>query len=297
MWSVRTDLSLLGIDSGTSPHFIPLDRSTRLASEFPYLALRFDGVEQSENMWPVNRMLTLIGRGVQCKLRLNHRSMGNIHAALLRTSTGCWVIDLVRDGSTSVNGRAIQVSPIDAGDELQFGEFRVEVVALGVPSVVSAATNAPEAKKFGISSDKSLPPIRFDRQPKESLTKTAYVAKPIVNRAPVHQVATIVPDTVAEEDPVHEMPAAANVATANFAAANVGSAEAGSKRAGHAIVSIGKSATSGTRSKKVFATISFATNISNGDGRIARGCPCGVGTGTRGLSYQETWADRSELDN
>lgn len=155
--------SLVGDSAAPRPDVFPLDRSARLAGEFPYLALQFDGVEQAENVWPVNRVLTMIGRAPQCKLRLNHQSMAFVQAALLRTSTGCWLMDLAQDGKTCVNGRPIQVSPIDIGDEIEFGAFRVSVVTMGTPSAVPAASGSPTNEKFGIPADKPLPPIRFNR--------------------------------------------------------------------------------------------------------------------------------------
>ena len=106
----------------------PLDRSSQLAEEFPQLAFQFVGVEQSENLWSVNRTLTMIGRGSQCKLRLNHPSMPNVQACLLRTSHCCWLVDIEAKGTTGVNGRTISVAPIDIGDILQLGPFQIEVV-------------------------------------------------------------------------------------------------------------------------------------------------------------------------
>jgi len=111
----------------------PLDRSSQLSDELPQLAFQFVGVEQSENLWSVNRVLTMIGRGSQCKLRLNHPSMPYVQACLLRTRHCCWLIDIEGAGTTGVNGRAITVAPVDIGDILQLGPFRVEVVTKSIP--------------------------------------------------------------------------------------------------------------------------------------------------------------------
>ncbi len=111
----------------------PLDRSSQLSEELPQLAFQFVGVEQSENLWSVNRVLTIIGRGSQCKLRLNHASMPYVQACLLRTRHCCWLVDIEGTGTTGVNGRAITVAPIDIGDILQLGPFRVEVVTKSIP--------------------------------------------------------------------------------------------------------------------------------------------------------------------
>jgi pSer/pThr/pTyr-binding forkhead associated (FHA) protein len=153
-------LSLVDDDIATPPDFCPLDRSPRLATEYPQLGLQFQGVEQSDNLWPVNRILTMIGRGSQCKLRLNHSSMAHVQACLLRTQQGCWLIDLMTNGTTGVNGRPIAIAPIDVGDILELGPFRIEVTTT-VFSPIEVARNSKVTE--GIL--KTLPPIKLDRAP------------------------------------------------------------------------------------------------------------------------------------
>ena len=141
---------LLHLDSDVSlaePDYSPLDRSPRLLSDFPQFALQFQGVEQSDNQWPVNRLLTMIGRGSQCKLRLNHPSMPNVQACLLRTKNACWLIDVAGTGSTGVNGRMIRVAAIDIGDVLQLGPFQVEVITtVFEPSDMPVPSSKPKPK-------------------------------------------------------------------------------------------------------------------------------------------------------
>ncbi len=122
-------MSLVGGEPQSPPAASPLERSPQLAAEFPQVRLKFDGVEQDDNQWPVDRALTLIGRGAQCKLRLNHPDMPLVQASLVRTTSGCWLIDLAGDGTTRVNDRPIHFAPLDIGDTLQLGVFRVTVTA------------------------------------------------------------------------------------------------------------------------------------------------------------------------
>ena len=155
-----------------SPDFSPLDRSPQIAAEYPRLALQFDEVEQDANLWQINRRLTLIGRGSQCKLRLNHKSVANIHACLVRTTKGCWLIDLINDGTTGVNGRAIQISPLDVGDVIQVGSFHIQVVTSEF-SAIPDPTLKPVASAI---SDKPLRPLKFDRLPK---TNPKHLLQPV----------------------------------------------------------------------------------------------------------------------
>ena len=142
-------LTLVGEESHAAPAFSPLDRSPQLAAEFPQVRLKFDGVEQSDNQWPVDRPVTLIGRGSQCKLRLNHPDMPLVLASLLRTPSGCWLIDLAGEGTTLVNNRRVRFAPLDIGDVLQLGPFRVTVTAaaFGVVNSNASPAKSPEPDK------------------------------------------------------------------------------------------------------------------------------------------------------
>ena len=154
----------------------PLDRSSQLAEEFPQLAFQFVGVEQNENLWSVNRTLTMIGRGSQCKLRLNHPSMPNVQACLLRTRHCCWIIDIEGIGTTGVNGRAVSVAPIDIGDILQIGPFQIEVVTSPLPKQDLLATSTTKKSNNSQQNTKSEQPsqAQVETRPK-SLDATSKV--------------------------------------------------------------------------------------------------------------------------
>lgn len=131
----------------------PLDRCQQLTNHYPLLALRFDGVAQSENVWAVDRVLTLIGRSAACKLRLNHPSLAPVQACLLRTPTGCWLIDLAGNGGTQVNGQTVAFAAIDPGDELQLGCFFAEVGTLNI--------SAPTATPAAVAINQPRPPAVY----------------------------------------------------------------------------------------------------------------------------------------
>lgn len=105
----------------------PQSRSPELAEEVPQVQLKFAGVEQRDNLWPVDRNLTLIGRGPQCKLRLDHPDVSHVMAALVRTSVGCWLVNLSAASGLRVNEQPFVVESLDIGDTIQLGPFRAEV--------------------------------------------------------------------------------------------------------------------------------------------------------------------------
>lgn len=119
----------------------PQARNPVLAEEVPQVQLRFDGVEQQDNLWPVDRSLTLIGRGSHCKLRLDHPEIPCVLASLIRTESSCWLINLCCSDSLRVNERTLLLESLDLGDMLQLGAFRAEVSA--APFVPQPAAMIP----------------------------------------------------------------------------------------------------------------------------------------------------------
>jgi pSer/pThr/pTyr-binding forkhead associated (FHA) protein len=107
----------------------PQSRCEKLAAEIPQVQLKFSGVEQQDNLWPIDRSLSLIGRGPQCKLRLDHPAIPPVLACLIRTPSSCWLVNPGRHESLRVNDRPVLLESLDFGDKLQLGRFQAEVCA------------------------------------------------------------------------------------------------------------------------------------------------------------------------
>jgi hypothetical protein len=105
----------------------PLARSPELAGEIAQVQLNFAGVQQRDNDWPIDRTLTLIGRGSQCKLRLDHPEIPLVLASLVRTASSCWLINLGQHELLQVNGQPMSLQSLDVGDKLELGAFQADV--------------------------------------------------------------------------------------------------------------------------------------------------------------------------
>lgn len=105
----------------------PQGRNSDLAADVSQIQLKFAGVEQRDNLWPVDRSLTLIGRGPQCRLRLDHPEIPVVLASLIRSAGSCWLINLSRHASLQVNDQQLLAQSLDVGDTLKFGAFHAEV--------------------------------------------------------------------------------------------------------------------------------------------------------------------------
>ncbi|RUL85593.1 FHA domain-containing protein [Tautonia sociabilis] len=76
---------------------------------------------------PIDRTLTTVGRGPDCRLNLGDLSVSRLHCALLRLGETCWIVDLCGRGGIEVNGSRRPWAPIRHGDQLQVGRFRFAV--------------------------------------------------------------------------------------------------------------------------------------------------------------------------
>ena len=143
-------------DDQQSAGFDPLGKSTEFANDVPQVQLTFAGVEQDDNYWPVDRPLTLIGCGSQCKLRLDHADIPTVLAALYRTPTSLWLINLSDEDSLRVNQQSTSLHSLDFGDLVQLGPFQAEVSAAALSLKTLRTSAVDDSPKPARSSVKDL---------------------------------------------------------------------------------------------------------------------------------------------
>jgi hypothetical protein len=71
--------------------------------------------------------VTLIGASPQCELFLDDESVSKVHASLVLTTHGMWVIDLLGRGGVLVDGRPVHWKQVYDGTILQIGCFQLRV--------------------------------------------------------------------------------------------------------------------------------------------------------------------------
>ena len=74
----------------------PLAVRTYNREPLPAVSLEFLNGPSQSTVWPMNRVMSLIGSAKGCKFRLTDPSVSAFHASLLRTPTGLWVVDSAR---------------------------------------------------------------------------------------------------------------------------------------------------------------------------------------------------------
>ncbi|TWU08735.1 Serine/threonine-protein kinase PknB [Symmachiella macrocystis] len=126
-YQIRLAKPDVGDDSPFPNNFNPLDAiDDKMCSVGP-VQLEFLNRSTIGRTWTINRMLTLVGSGTGCKIRLEDETISNVHCGLLVTQGGLWVIDFLGRGGTHVDGRPVDFACLGAGQVLRVGQFGMRV--------------------------------------------------------------------------------------------------------------------------------------------------------------------------
>lgn len=93
----------------------------------PKVDLELLNTSAKGRMWPINRMITLIGRDEKCRITIPDERISRVHCALLLLPSGLWVIDLLGKGGVKVNDQPIRCSALAQGTLLSIGDYQMSV--------------------------------------------------------------------------------------------------------------------------------------------------------------------------
>ncbi len=143
-------------DDGWSREFTnwspPLECKSRepesaVFGQLPHVDLRLTNRKMQRATWPINRVLTLVGRDDRCRITCGDERVSRVHCSLLLTPSGLWVIDLLGRGGIQVNGESCRTALLQPGDELSVGHYRMQAVYDQPPAALVVAeppTQVPE---------------------------------------------------------------------------------------------------------------------------------------------------------
>lgn len=155
----------------------PLDFKTRddQRVEFgalPKVELQLLNTSASGRLWPINRVVTLIGRDEKCRITIPDERISRVHCSLLLLPTGLWVIDLLGKGGIKVNGHPVRCSALPQGSQLQIGDYSVSV---HYPDIAHAAVLAQAASS--LPTPPPPPPQSVGKQSVQFLTSQNRIFK------------------------------------------------------------------------------------------------------------------------
>ena len=107
-----------------APRYSPLQSDPMVLQSVSTFSLEFRNGKRARDRWTVNRLITLVGRASECKIRLSADDIAAYHCGLVLTPTSLWVVDLSGRGVV-VNGERMRVSPLAPGAELWIGRFLI----------------------------------------------------------------------------------------------------------------------------------------------------------------------------
>ena len=144
-----------------SPWPSPLDSKTRgqeteVFGRLPDVHLQLTNRKLKGMNWPINRILTLLGRDNGCRITCGDDRISRVHCSLLLTPSGLWVIDLLGRGGITVNDEKQSVALLGDGDELGVGHYRMCAVYESPPVPLAAKQAAPaDTSEFAVTQSDS----------------------------------------------------------------------------------------------------------------------------------------------
>ena len=111
--------------AASAPPANPLLARSSKTDDLPRISLEFQSRTAGHSVWRMKQVLALVGSSPRCKVRLLDSNVSKLHCALLRTSNGLFVVDLLGRGGIMVNGVPVKSARLDAGDVLGLGQVIV----------------------------------------------------------------------------------------------------------------------------------------------------------------------------
>ena len=152
-YELRRGFGAGGPPPGRPPEPPPQVARSYGAEPWPDVALEFLNGPSRSAVWPLNRVVSLVGSAAGCKFRLADPSVSPFHCSLVRTPSGPWVVDLL-GGGVEVNHAAVRHAPLAEGDELAVGRYRVRIRIAARPEGLDAAEGSaerPAARALAVS--------------------------------------------------------------------------------------------------------------------------------------------------
>lgn len=131
----------------------PLDCKTRnhnveVYGELPDVHLELTNRKLKGISWPINRVLTLLGRDARCRITCGDERISRVHCSLLLTPVGLWVIDLLGRGGITVNGTRKSVALLEEGDDLGVGQYRMKTAYESAPAATTPVAPPPDTAEI-----------------------------------------------------------------------------------------------------------------------------------------------------
>src|SRR5262245_20135974 len=126
----------------------------------PHITLSITGSATDTAELRIRHPIVLIGQAHECQVRLRDERVSRFHCALVNTTAGLWVVDLLGRGGVALNGELVRSARFDEGDELRIGGAFTIQLQRTLPDEQCATRDAPvvSADSLGRSRPESAVP-------------------------------------------------------------------------------------------------------------------------------------------
>lgn len=105
--------------------FRPRDEQRPEYGLLPVVELELLNTQYQGKKWPINRVITLVGRDDRCRITVLDDRLSRVQCSLLLLPSGLWVIDLMGKGGIELNGQPCRCGLLSAGAELSIGPYKL----------------------------------------------------------------------------------------------------------------------------------------------------------------------------
>jgi anti-anti-sigma regulatory factor len=114
-------------DDGLKPplEFRPRDEQRPEYGVLPNVELELLNTPHKGTKWPINRVITLVGRDERCRITIVDERISRVQCALLLLPSGLWVIDLLGKGGIQVGGQTCRCALLTIGMEMTIGQYQL----------------------------------------------------------------------------------------------------------------------------------------------------------------------------
>ncbi len=105
----------------------------------PQVELQAQNASLKGAAWPINRVVTLVGRDDRCRVACANDGVSRVHCSLMLLPSGLWSVNLLGKGGTLVNGTPTSIALLTEGSQFQVGPYRMQVHYLTPPATLPPA--------------------------------------------------------------------------------------------------------------------------------------------------------------
>ena len=126
-YTIQVEGDLWEVDDSLKPplEFRPSDEHRDEYGVLPKVQLKLLNTSNKGKSWPINRIVTLVGRDERCRITMVNDKISRVQCGLLLLPSGLWMIDMLGKGGVEVSGESHRCALLAEGTSLKIGPYRL----------------------------------------------------------------------------------------------------------------------------------------------------------------------------